>query len=144
MNSTPNRRSVAEIIATYVALSTKTQREIATECGFDSANVITMLKTGKTKVPLNRIGLIAKAIDADPAYLLRIAMMEYLPDTWHVVEAISKRFNLTQNEVTLIQRLRHVSMNSDPQVLECDFRDHTVLIRMSEANPPRSPESQSV
>lgn len=37
---------------------TKTQAEIATEAGFVNPNMVTFLKTGKTKIPLVRKGLV--------------------------------------------------------------------------------------
>ena len=65
--------TIADFIADRLAESDKTQREIAAECGFDKPNIITMFKNGSTKVPLNRIGALAKALDADPAHMLRLA-----------------------------------------------------------------------
>ena len=79
--SAPIRTTVADFIADRLAESDKTQREIAQECGFEKPNIITMFKQGATKIPLNRIGALAKAIDVDPAHLLRLAMKEYMPET---------------------------------------------------------------
>ena len=59
--------SVAEFIADRLAAIDKTQRQVATECGLENANVITMFKQGATKLPLNRIGPLAKALEVDPA-----------------------------------------------------------------------------
>ena len=51
----------------------KTQAEIVSEAGFANANMMTFLKTGKNKVPLDRVPSLAKALEVDPAYLMRLA-----------------------------------------------------------------------
>ena len=38
-----------------------------------------MFKRGEVKVPLNKIPLLAKAINADPAHLFRLALEQYWP-----------------------------------------------------------------
>jgi DNA-binding Xre family transcriptional regulator len=51
----------------------KTQAEIAAEAGFTNANMMSLLKSGKNKVPLDRVPSLAKALEMDPALLMRIA-----------------------------------------------------------------------
>jgi len=105
--------SVAEFIAERLAVIDKTQRQIATECGLENANVITMFKQGNTKLPLNRIGPLAKALDVDPAYLLRLAMLEYMPDTWASIENVMQSTLLTANELALVRAFRAATGDSD-------------------------------
>ena len=50
--------SVADFIAQKLVESDKTQIEISQLCGFENANVVSMIKTGKTKLPINRIGTV--------------------------------------------------------------------------------------
>lgn len=115
IESSHPQTTVCDFIADRLAQSDKTQRQIANECGFDNPNIITMLKTGATKVPLNRIGAIAKALDFDPAHLLRLALTEYQPDTWESIEKIMQGTVLTANELDLVLRFRSVTGNNDPQ-----------------------------
>jgi plasmid maintenance system antidote protein VapI len=63
--------TVAEFIADRLANIDKTQREVAEACGFDQPQIITLFKQGRTKVPFDRVGPLAKALDVDPAHLLR-------------------------------------------------------------------------
>ena len=105
--------SVAEFIAERLAAIDKTQRQIATECGLENANVITMFKQGSTKLPLNRIGPLAKALDVDPAHLLRLAMLEYMPDTWDAIENVMQSTLLTANEFELIRAYRAATGDND-------------------------------
>ncbi len=110
---TPVRITVADFIADRLAECDKTQREIAQECGFETPNIVTMIKQGATKLPLNRIGPLAKAIGADPAHLLRLAMTEYMPDTWDAIEDIMQSTVLTANELDLIRAFRLATGDND-------------------------------
>lgn len=121
-NPFPVRPTVAEFIADRLADTDKTQREISEECGFETPNIITMFKNGSTKLPMNRIGPLAKAIGADPAHLLRLVMTEYLPDTWIEIENILQSTVLTANELALVRAYREVTGDSDavPVVINRD------------------------
>jgi len=115
--SAPIRTTVADFIADRLAESDKTQREIAQECGFEKPNIITMFKQGATKIPLNRIGALAKAIDVDPAHLLRLAMKEYMPETWEAIEEIMQSTVLTANELKLVHAYREVTGDNDAEAV---------------------------
>lgn len=127
MRKTILHTTVAEFIADKLAESDKTQREIAEECGFENPNIITMFKTGATKLPLNRIGPLAKAIDIDPAHLLRLVMLEYAPDTWEAIENIMQSTLLTANELELVRAYRQVTGDSNAKAMVVD-RDAVLAI----------------
>jgi transcriptional regulator with XRE-family HTH domain len=59
--------------------SIKTQREIASEIGYDKPNILSMFKRGEAKIPLEKIPALAKALHVDPAFLFRLAMEQYWP-----------------------------------------------------------------
>lgn len=120
--------SVADFIAQKLAESDKTQIEISQLCGFENANVVSMIKTGKTKLPINRIGPFAKALDVDPAYLLRLVLCEYLPETWEAIEEVIRTPVLSKNEADLIRTFRHISGNSDAKVAVVDFEDTLAIL----------------
>ena len=109
----PTPRSVAEFIADRLAAVDKTQKQIANECGFENPNIITMFKQGLTKLPINRIGPLAKALEVDPAHLLRLALLEYMPDTWETIEQTLQSTLLTANELDLIRAFRVSTGNRD-------------------------------
>lgn len=119
--------TIADFIADRLAESDKTQREIAAECGFETPNIITMFKNGSTKVPLNRIGALAKALDADPAHMLRLAMQEYMPDTWESIENTLKSTLLTANELKLLRAYREATSNADPEAMVIN-RDSVIAV----------------
>src|SRR6478672_9227328 len=58
----------------------KSQRDIATEIGYEKPNMISMFKRGEAKVPLDKIPALAEALHVDPAHMLRLAFEQYWPD----------------------------------------------------------------
>ncbi len=94
----------------------KTQAEIASEAGFPNANMITFLKTGRNKVPLDRVPSLAKALEVDPAYLMRLALDQAVGAT--AAKAITDIFGTpaTENQRGWLQELRDASDNSDPRI----------------------------
>ncbi len=105
----PHHLTVADFLAVRIAELGKTQRQISEECGFDNPNIITMFKQGNTKVPINRVASLAKALEVDPVHLLRLVMSECIPNLWEIVEDIMKSTVLTSNELDLLRAIRQVT-----------------------------------
>lgn len=102
----PKPRNVAEYISWQIQLCGKSQTDIAREVGFDKPNVITMIKQGKTKVPLAKIGSMAKALEVDPVHFMKLVLSEYLPDLMDVIQEITAQPLITQNEMEFIKVIR--------------------------------------
>ncbi len=94
----------------------KTQAEIASEAGFANANMMSFLKTGRNKVPLDRVPSLAKALEVDPAFLMRLALDQSVGST--AAKAITEIFGTptTENERGWLTELRDASDNSDPRL----------------------------
>ena len=108
-------KNVAEYISLQIELCGKKQLEIAEEAGFDKPNMITMIKQGKTKLPIDKVPGMAKALGVDPLFLLRVVMTEYAPANWAVMESIMKQPALTENELEIIQVIRKAKV-SNPRI----------------------------
>lgn len=93
----------------------KTQSEIAAEAGFVNPNVLTMLKQGANKVPLDRVPSLAKAVDCDPAWLLRLALEQSEGGTaaTAIFEIVGEP--ITANERLWIAEIRDASGDTDPR-----------------------------
>lgn len=94
----------------------KTQAEIASEAGFANANMVSFLKTGKNKVPIDRVPSLAKALEVDPAFLMRLALDQAVGAT--AAKAIVDIFGTpaTVNEQTWIEFIRVISGGRDPKI----------------------------
>lgn len=68
--------------------------------------IVSMWKNGNTKVALERVPALAKALEVDPAHLLRLALEQHVdvsshPDVELVISSI-----LSENERKILQEIR--------------------------------------
>lgn len=101
---------VSKYIAKHIASCGKPYAQIKQEAGFPEKckpNIISMIKTGTTNMPLSRIAGMAKAIDASPLEVYLLCMEEYEPETWKVIqEQILKHPVITMEEFKAIEKMR--------------------------------------
>jgi hypothetical protein len=88
------------------------QSDIAEELGFEKANVITMFKQGKTRVPLPKVPGFAKILGLDPKAMMKMAMLEYNPELFRAVEQVFGSL-VTHNEKVILDEIRRLSNNTD-------------------------------
>lgn len=79
------KKEVAHYLAIHIKRSGKTHAEIAAEIGLENPNVVSMLKTGRTKIPLLRIPALARSIDVEPKELLGLCLEAYMPELHTVI-----------------------------------------------------------
>ena len=94
----------------------KSQAEIAEEAGFVNPNMVTMIKQGATKLPLDRVPALAKALECDPSLLLRLALEQSEGSTaaTAIYEIIGQP--ITKNEMAWITEIRAASGDTDPRL----------------------------
>jgi transcriptional regulator with XRE-family HTH domain len=112
--NTPTAKLIAERVRDLS--HRKTQAEIASEAGFANANMMTFLKNGRNKVPLDRVPSLAQALEVDPAFLMRLALDQAVGVT--AAKAIIEIFGTptTENERGWLDALRDASDNTDPRI----------------------------
>ena len=104
-----------EVLADLIDRSSLTQTEIAQKLGYPRPNIITMFKQGSTKVPVNKIGPLARILDVDAVWLLRRALRDYSPELWEVLEGtLGPR--VTSNELEILGALRVATDDMDPKL----------------------------
>lgn len=119
--------TIAQYLAAQIALSPKTQTEIAREMGFSTPNLITMIKKGAVKLPMAQVMPMAKALGIDPLHLYKMAMQEYYPESWAMVETMLRQPVLTANELTLIDVIRQ-SPVINPKIRTQEERDRLLAV----------------
>lgn len=107
------RVSVAGYLRQQIDFSGKTQAEIAQEVGGYGVNFISLIKHGKSKLPINKVPLFAKALGLDSAHLFRMVMQEYNPETWAVIEEIMGAGALSASEQAILDIVRKVAVGYD-------------------------------
>lgn len=76
----PKASRFTQHIDGLINTSAKSQRQIAYEMGYEKPNIITMFKQGTTRVPMDKVPMLADSLGADRAELLRMWLEEYAPE----------------------------------------------------------------
>lgn len=105
----------AKMLADAIEKSELTQREIADRVGFKNANIISMLKTGETRVPLDRIPSLAQTLGMDERLFLMIAIEEYHPGVHEVLVDVLG-LPLSDAELGILTMFRMASMRDEIEV----------------------------
>lgn len=101
-----SRKTVAEYLTFHINNSEKTQRQIALEIGYTKPNIITMFKQGATKLPLDKIGPLAKALEITPDELFFKVMTEYMPETFEALSPFLCGQMLSKDELEMLDNYR--------------------------------------
>lgn len=120
--SSKAKLTVAEYLDAQINMCGKSQKQIAEEAGFPKPNIITMFKKGDTKLPLEKIGKFAKAIEVDPIHLFKLCMAEYQPETWAEIQKMFGQPVLTVNELEILEIIRSANVEN-PRVRTDAERD---------------------
>lgn len=95
----------------------KTQKEVAFEIGYDKPNIVSMWKAGTAKVPFEKLYLLARSLDVDPALLLKLALAQNWanPGAQEAIEKIVGHI-VTDNEAEIVRFIREQTKNSNPSL----------------------------
>jgi hypothetical protein len=121
MISTPTTHtSVKDLIANRQAELFITDEELTLALEFQKQSVIRMIKQGSIKFPIQKISLLASAIQVDASDLLRYVMEESMPEVLSAVDQLLMPKSLNANEQKLLESYRHLSEGKEvvPMVVE--------------------------
>lgn len=78
--------------------------------------MLSLLKSGACKLPLDRVASLAKALECDPVKLFVLALEQLDRNTTE--QAIRQIFGtlVTENEVAWLEEIRRASDHSDPSL----------------------------
>lgn len=94
----------------------KTQSDIAAESGFRNSNFVSMLKNGSNKVPIDRVPDLARALEVDPALLMRLSLEQSIgPAAAKAVLSVF-RTPVSENELQWLTEIRDASEQNDPHM----------------------------
>ena len=97
-----SRSRVAEFVAHRIheLRMTQSQSDIAAAAGFASPNMLSMIKEGKAKLPLERAIRLAAALECNPRKLILLALEDTMPPA--VLLEISRSPEATEANVAAI------------------------------------------
>jgi transcriptional regulator with XRE-family HTH domain len=105
---TTKKQLLADYIATRIAPTGKTQREIAQETGIPSVCLISTLKCGKAEVPLARVPALAAAIGAPYVDLMFLCLNAQEPALAALFAALQPELPTSDDEVALMRAYREL------------------------------------
>lgn len=116
--------TVAQYIEQQLLFCGRSQREVAEMMGYTNPNIVTMFKSGKTKVPLNKTAQLAKALNVDPVFFTRLVLDEYAPDLSEVFTMLLGRAAMvSDNELALLALAREATQGSEFNLDDDKVRD---------------------
>lgn len=116
-----DERHVAKILEDSINENHKlTQKDLAEYAGFPKPNVISMLKQGKTKVPLDKAGLLAEKLGLDKQEFWFKCFKEYQPNVFAEYERILAQPTLSKDEISLIKYLREKNIDIQNMIASLD------------------------
>ena len=105
----------ANMLAKALEASDLTQREIAARVGFKNPNIISMMKTGETRIPLDRIPALAQTVGMNEQVFLMLAIQEYHPGVHEVlVEVLG--LPLSDAELGILTMFRMATLRGEIEV----------------------------
>ena len=85
----------------------KSQKDIAKEAGYPAPNILSMLKQGQSKLALDRVLSLARALEKPPEELFRLVMNRIYPDPVdNPLMTIFRGVIPSQTEVEILDRVR--------------------------------------
>lgn len=121
-------RSVADIVNDALEANPQIKQSVVAEVsGFAKPNMIYMIKTGKTKVPLDKAGKLAEAIRLDPREFWFKCLKEYLPGAFEEFENHCKQPVISATELRFIRAARHHKLD-----LMKLLNDNTAPVKLTE------------
>jgi transcriptional regulator with XRE-family HTH domain len=66
---------------------TKSQKQISHEIGYEKPNMLSMIKSGDSRMPIDKVNAFATVLGIDLPYLFEIVFEQHHPETWkHLVK----------------------------------------------------------
>lgn len=76
--------AIAKMVDLGIKSSGKTAVQIAKECRFNNACFLSLIRRGGSRVPIAKIGDLARAIGFDVVTFRNRVVQEYLPELWEL------------------------------------------------------------
>ncbi|OCQ54113.1 hypothetical protein Ppb6_00663 [Photorhabdus australis subsp. thailandensis] len=95
---------IGSFIEAAIIVSGKTQALIAKEVGYEKANNLSMIKSGKLLLPVDKVPAFAKALGVDEANLLTLVLEERYPSLLEIFKRHAEI--LTEDEAKVLKAYR--------------------------------------
>ena len=90
-------------------LTELTNEELAAKLGYTRPNIISMWRTGRTKIPLDRLAPLCDALNVDLAYLLPLWIEQYGGAEANARVLKVLRNTVSESEMALVETARQIT-----------------------------------
>lgn len=105
--------TIGELLRLQMEKIGRSNRELASDLNYKNENVIAMMRSGKMRLPFDKVGSAARSLQLDPVYLMMRWSAESGADIMGVLNSIFTRKVLSRNEERLIEKLRPINQGID-------------------------------
>lgn len=114
--------TISQLLTVRQAALDVSDRVIAEALGYTDAAVVTLIKAGTMRLPVNKATVFANALDLDTGVVMRALLRAVDPSLLHAVERCLAPLSLSPGEARLIHRLRSAAQGRDitPVMFEKD------------------------
>lgn len=108
---------VAREVGRLIDRSHKSRQDIADESNFPNANILSMIRAGNGKMPIERAADFARAVETDEGKFLKLVLSEYMPT---VLQAFSSLEGVVidEEEEAFIQLFRKARAKRKAQLIK--------------------------
>jgi hypothetical protein len=108
-------KRLAEHLRSLVEMTGETQTVIAERCGFRRPNILSMILSGNSRLPLDKIPGFARAVGADPKHLARLCLEAYEPVIYKLIQVMYASGDVVSPaEWQVIRAIREATDGQDP------------------------------
>ena len=104
--------------------------EIAREIGYERPRIIEMFRSGETRVPLDKVARLARAVGADAAFMGHLWLSDIAGQDSEVFQPF-----VTEHEFAILQVIRQASLHTDPAISELQERQLVAMFRSDAVSP---------
>jgi len=110
----PEAMTVAEYFDAQVTLRQMTLAQLSKDIGgVLKPNMLSMIRSGHSKIPTIHVGRIARALGVDPMFFMKLVLNEYQPENWAAIQEIfGSQPILTANEIGFVKAIREANPNN--------------------------------
>lgn len=102
------KKELALFIHARIDSSHKTLTEISAEAGFENPNFLSMVRKGKSKLPIRRVPALADALEVPQQELLQRCLEAYYPEVHSILRSLLPAYELTPDEIRFLRGYREL------------------------------------
>lgn len=119
-NTAVDRSSVAAFLAHRQAQLGLSDETLAAAAGYTRPNVISLMKAGTMRMPVNKVKEFAAALRTSHTELLRLVLSESAPELWTAISDLLPLGDVSATEVNLIRHVRSLTKGREAAPLVFD------------------------